>query len=76
MLMLVRLILALGVIAIISYAYQRYRVKRDLMMTRQEVKDERKSADVNPEVRSTQRQMARQILQKQMLDAVPWRTWS
>ncbi len=71
MLMLVRLILALGVIAIISYAYQRYRVKRDLMMTRQEVKDERKSADVNPEVRSTQRQMARQILQKQMLDAVP-----
>ena len=71
LLMLARLIIAIGVIAILNYLYQRHKVRKDLMMTRQEVKDERKNAEGNPEVKSAQRHMARQILQKQMLKSIP-----
>lgn len=69
--MLIRLILALGVIAVISYIYQRWRINKDLMMTKQEVKDERILQEGNPMIKSMQRAMARRLMQRQMLDAVP-----
>lgn len=71
LLMLARLIAALSVVAAISYIYQRFKVKKDLMMTKQEVKDEMKQYMTNPQIKSAQRAMARQILQKQMLNSVP-----
>lgn len=71
LLMLIRLIMALGVIAAISYIYQRWRIKKDLMMTKQEVKDERILQEGNPMIKSMQRAMSRRLMQKQMLDAIP-----
>jgi flagellar biosynthetic protein FlhB len=67
---LVRLILAAGVIAAISYAYQWRKTRKELMMSREDVKQERKTAEVDPHLRSAQRQMARRIMQRQMLSAV------
>ena len=71
LMLLVRLILAIGVIAAIHYSYQRYKTKRELMMSRQEVKDERKEQEGDPLVKSRQRAIAMRLLRKQMLDAVP-----
>jgi flagellar biosynthesis protein FlhB len=66
-----RFILALGGIAALNYFVQRRKVHADLMMTKQEVKEEHRSAEGDPMVRAARRQMARRLLQKQMLSAVP-----
>lgn len=66
-----RFILAIAGISAINYLYQRRRVNQELMMTRHEVKEERRSAEGDPMIRAARRQMARRLLQKQMLSAVP-----
>ncbi|HEY0944232.1 MAG TPA: EscU/YscU/HrcU family type III secretion system export apparatus switch protein [Opitutaceae bacterium] len=66
-----RLLFALGVIATLSYAYEYYKNARELMMTRQQVKDEHKQAEGDAFVKSAMRRMARRLMQKQMLAAVP-----
>ncbi len=70
LLLLARLILALGVIAAIGYGYERYKTHRDMMMTREEVKEERKQAEGSPQVKIALRRMARRLAQRQMLAAV------
>lgn len=70
-LMFIRLIIALSIIAIIHYLYQRHQTKQDLMMTKEEVKDEKKNADMDPKVKVAIRKMGVRLLQKQMLDEVP-----
>lgn len=69
-LFLTRLVFALGVVAAISYAYEKFKTSRDLMMTREEVKEERKQAEGDAHVKGAMRRMARRLLQKQMLSAV------
>lgn len=66
-----RFALALGGIAALHYVYQLRKVQSDLMMTKQEVKDENRNAEGDPNVKAIRRQMARRFLQKQMLAAVP-----
>ncbi len=66
-----RFILALGVVAAANYFYQFRKTSHDLMMTKQEVKEENRSAEGDPQVRAVRRHMARRLLQKQMLSAVP-----
>jgi flagellar biosynthetic protein FlhB len=70
LLFLTRLILALGIVAAISYGYEKFKVGRELMMTRQEVKDEHKQAEGDAHTKAAMRRMARRLLQKQMLSAV------
>ncbi len=65
-----RLLLSLGLIAALSYAWEKYRTGRDLMMTRQEVKDEQKNSEGDAHVKGAMRRMARRLLQKQMLASV------
>ncbi|AHF92956.1 type III secretion protein [Opitutaceae bacterium TAV5] len=71
MALLARLLLAMGIIAAISYGYEHYKNYRELMMTRQEVKEERRQADGDALVKSAMRRMARRLAQRQMLAAVP-----
>lgn len=54
-----------------SYWYQHYKVFKDLRMTKQEVKDEHKQSDGDPQIKSRRRRMALRLMQKQMLGAVP-----
>ena len=68
--LLSRLMLALGVITIISYAYEKYKTGKDLMMTKEEVKEEAKQAEGNALVKGAIRRMARRLAQRQMLAAV------
>ena len=66
-----RLLLAVGLIGAISYGYEKFKTSRELMMTRDEVKDERRNAEGNAQLKSAQRRLARRLVQKQMLSAVP-----
>jgi len=65
-----RLLLSLGIIAAMSYAWEKYKTNRDLMMTKQEVKDEHKNQEGDAHVKGAMRRMARRLLQKQMLASV------
>jgi flagellar biosynthetic protein FlhB len=67
---LTRLLFALGIVAAISFGYEKFKTSRELMMTRQEVKDERKQAEGDMHTKAAMRRMARRLLQKQMLSAV------
>ena len=66
-----RFILVFGGIAAANYFYQLRKVNNDLKMTKQEVKEEFRSIEGDPQVKAAQRNMARRLLQKQMLSAVP-----
>lgn len=65
-----RLLLVLGAVAGASYAYEKYKTHQDMMMTREEVKEEHKQSEGNPHVKAAVRRMARRFAQRQMLDAV------
>lgn len=68
---LTRLLFALGIVAALSFAWEKYKTNRDLMMTRQEVTDERKNSEGDAHMKAAMRRLARRMLQKQMLAAVP-----
>lgn len=70
-LFLSRLVLALGIVAAISYGYEKFKTSRSMMMTREEVKNERKSSDGSGHTKTAMRRLARRLMQKQMLSAVP-----
>lgn len=66
-----RLILALGVITAISYSYEKFKTHRELMMTRQELKDEHKNQEGSTQAKMAMRRMARRLTQRQMISAIP-----
>jgi flagellar biosynthetic protein FlhB len=65
-----RMMLALSIVVAVSFSYEKFKTSRELMMTRQEVKDERRNADGNMMTKAAMRRMARRLLQRQMLSAV------
>jgi flagellar biosynthetic protein FlhB len=69
-LFLTRLLLALAMVAAVSYAYERFKTNKELMMTKEEVKDERRQAEGDMHTKAAMRRMARRLMQKQMLSAV------
>lgn len=71
MMLLVRLIMILSVLTAISYGYERFKSHEDKKMSKEEVKEERKQAEGNAQVKVAMRRMARRLLQRQMLAAVP-----
>jgi flagellar biosynthetic protein FlhB len=73
--MLVRLIiwllLALIVLGVVDYFLQRMQLMKQLRMTKQEVKEERKSMDGDPQIKARRMRIARQIAMQQMQRDVP-----
>ena len=67
----VRIILVLMLVAALDYAYQFWRTNRDIMMTKQEVKDELKSTEGDPHIKARQRRRRKTKTQRQMLQEVP-----
>ncbi|MGD1019070.1 MAG: EscU/YscU/HrcU family type III secretion system export apparatus switch protein [Verrucomicrobiia bacterium] len=60
---------AMILIAIADYGYQFWQTNRDLMMTKQEMKDELKHTEGNPQVKSQQRRRrTRMTLRRQLLE--------
>lgn len=63
-------LVALGIIALLDFAYQRYTHWKQLRMTRQEVKDETKEQEGSAEVKSKQKQMRLAQAQNRMHEQV------
>ena len=66
---------ALVLIALIDVPYQRYEFIKKLKMTKQEVKDEMKDIEGQPEVRQRIRAKQREMAQQRQLDDVPLPMW-
>jgi len=64
-------ILALLIIGIIDFTYQKWQHNEELKMTKQEVKDERKSAEGDPKVKAQRFRLARQIALQRLGASVP-----
>lgn len=62
---------ALMLLALIDVPWQHMRHRRQLRMTKQEVRDEMKQTEGNPEIKGKVRQLQRQMSQQRMMDAVP-----
>jgi flagellar biosynthetic protein FlhB len=67
----IRIGVMLFILAVIDYAYQRYRLEQELKMTKQEVKDEMKRMDGDPKIKARRRQMAQQMMKEQLKKDVP-----
>ncbi len=63
-------LLLLG-LAIVDYLYQRFRVEKNLKMSRREVQEEMRSMDGDPKVRGRRRQLAAQMTTQMLDKAVP-----
>jgi flagellar biosynthesis protein FlhB len=66
-----RILLAMGVIASADYGYQYWQNNRDLMMTKQEVKDEMKNTEGNPQIKKARQRRMRGRSKRAMLAEVP-----
>jgi flagellar biosynthesis protein FlhB len=69
--MVMKLIAILVIIAAGDFIYQRYQHTQDLMMTKQEIKEEMKQSDGDPLVKGKIRQIQRQMAQRRMMQEVP-----
>ena len=63
--------LALIVLAALDYFYQRWQYEKDLKMTKQEVKDERKQSEGDPKVKGRIRRAQLDMARRRMMEAVP-----
>lgn len=54
-----------------DYAFQKFKLKKDLKMTKQEVRDEYKNSEGNPEIKGKIKSRMREASQKRMMKAVP-----
>ena len=59
------------IIAIIDFVYTRWKYNEDLKMTKHEVKDERRQADGDPQIKSKQKQKMMQVMARRMMQQVP-----
>jgi flagellar biosynthetic protein FlhB len=66
-----RMVIALAIIAAIDYTYQFWRNKLDLMMSKQEVKEEMRSSEGDPHIKARQRRRRTLKTQRKMLEDVP-----
>ena len=70
-LMGVRIACLLLILGILDYGYQHWDHERGLRMTKQEVKEELKRMEGDPQIKSRRLQMARQLARQRMLKKVP-----
>ncbi len=63
--------IALLVLAIIDYAFQRWKYEQDLMMTDEELREEMKMTQGDPHTKSRRRKIAREISQQRLAMDVP-----
>lgn len=62
---------ALLVLAILDYAFQRWKHERDLMMTHQEIREELKTLQGDPQIVARRRTIQRQLVLNRLNTAVP-----
>ncbi len=69
--LIMRVVMVFTVVAFADYLFQRWDHERKLMMTKQEVKEEFKQLEGNPEIKGKIKNMQRQRSRSRMIQAVP-----
>ena len=59
------------VIGVADFAYQKHKFHEEMKMTKQEVKDEYKNTEGNPEIKGRQRQRMQEASRRRMMQDVP-----
>jgi flagellar biosynthetic protein FlhB len=72
--MFINILLALSAVAALDYYFQHREFMKKMRMTKQEVKDEHKESDGNPEVKQKIRQLRQERSNKNMMAAIPGAT--
>lgn len=63
--------LAFAVVAFFDFLYQRWQYEKDLKMTKEEVKEEYKMTEGNPEIKGRIKKLQRQMANSRMMQKVP-----
>jgi flagellar biosynthesis protein FlhB len=58
-------------VSLLDYYYQHWQHRKDLMMSKQEVKEEHKQSEGNPQIKSRIRSLQRSLWRKRMMAKVP-----
>ena len=66
-----RVSVALLILAVLDFFYQKWQYKRNLRMTKDEVKEERKQMEGDPLIKSKVRSIQRQMAMKRMMASIP-----
>ena len=66
-----KIAVVLMILALLDFAFQRWKYSRDLRMTPQEVREEMKNLEGNPQVAARRRVVARQLMLNRLSSAVP-----
>ncbi|MEY2988277.1 MAG: hypothetical protein RJB13_1798 [Pseudomonadota bacterium] len=64
-----------AILAAADYGWNLFRLERQMMMSKQEVKEENKAQEGDPLVRSQRRRMARELIMRKNINAVPTATF-
>ncbi len=64
-------IMVMTVIATLDYVYQKYQFTKQMMMSKQEIKDEHKQAEGDPQIKAKIRSLRQQRAQERMMANVP-----
>lgn len=59
------------IIALLDYAYQKWKFSNDMKMTKQEVKDEYKDQEGDPQIKGKQRQRMQEASRRRMMQSLP-----
>ena len=66
-----RALIVFAVVAAADYLLKRYQLRKSLKMTKQEVKEEHKMLEGNPEIKGRVRRLQREMARRRMLASVP-----
>jgi len=66
-----KITLVMVIIALVDFIYQRYMFNKDLKMTKQEIKEEYKQDEGDPQLKSKIKQKQREIATRRMMQAIP-----
>ncbi|EET88831.1 type III secretion exporter [Clostridium carboxidivorans P7] len=66
-----RITILMIIIALIDYVYQRFQFNKDLKMSKQEVKEEYKQDEGDPQIKSKIKQKQREMATRRMMQEVP-----
>lgn len=73
--LLIWISIASAILAAADYGWNLFRLERQMMMSKQEVKEENKAQEGDPLVRSQRRRMARELIMRKNIAAVPTATF-
>ncbi len=69
--LIIKLSLLYAILAAADFIYQKYKFKKEMMMTKQEVKEEVKQTEGNPEIKSRIKSVQVEMARKRMMKELP-----